>query len=55
MSELNMELVELIDLVIKQIQDDVDAGDLTALEELLVYCPVDALKQYLPEESVQNG
>lgn len=53
-TELNTELVELIDRVLKQIQDDVDAGDLTALEELLVYCPIEALKQYLPEE-IQNA
>ena len=47
---MNFDLTqELIDTVLKQIVTDVQAGDLTAIEELLVYCPVDALKQYLPE------
>jgi hypothetical protein len=54
MHELNTELVDLIDTVLEQIVKDVQAGDLTAIEELLVYCPVDALKQYLPEE-IQNA
>lgn len=44
----------LIDSVLDQIVDDVRNGDLTAIQELLVNCPVDALKQYLPEEK-QNA
>lgn len=44
----------LIDLVLKQIQDDVDSGDLTALEELLVQLDDNVLKSYLPEETA-NG
>ena len=39
----------LIDLVLKQIQDDVDSNDLTALEELLKRVPAQVLKSYLPE------
>jgi hypothetical protein len=39
----------LIDLVIRQIQDDVDSGDVTALEELLKRVPVKVLESYLPE------
>jgi hypothetical protein len=41
---------ELIDRVLKQIEDDVDASDLTALEELLKAVPEENLKAYLPEE-----
>ena len=43
---------KLIDRVLEQIVEDVIIGDLTAIEELLAYCPVEALKQYLPEEIV---
>lgn len=39
----------LIELVLKQIQDDVDSNDLTALEELLKRVPAQVLKSYLPE------
>jgi hypothetical protein len=39
----------LINLVLKQIQDDVDSGDLTALEELLKRVPEKVLESYLPE------
>ena len=42
----------LIDTVLKQIQDDVDAGILAPLEELLRSVPVEDLKAYLPEEIV---
>jgi hypothetical protein len=34
---------------LKQIQDDVDSGDLTALEELLKRVPAKVLESYLPE------
>lgn len=44
----------LIELVLKQIQDDVDSNDLTALEELLKRVPAQVLKSYLPEETT-NG
>lgn len=54
MNELDVEFVQLIDRVLEQIVEDVRNGDLTAIEELIVYCPRDALKQYLPEE-IQLG
>ena len=43
-------LSDLIDRVMDQMAKDFEGGDLTAIEELIVYCPRDALKQYLPEE-----
>lgn len=50
----DMEYIELVDRVLDQIVEDVRNGDLTAIQELLVYCEVNALKQYLPEEK-QNA
>jgi len=52
--ELDMEYVNLVDRVLEQIVEDVRNGDLTAIQELLVYCEVNAMKQYLPEEK-QNA
>ena len=52
--EPDMEYVNLVDRVLDQIVEDVRNGDLTAIQELLVYCEVNALKQYLPEEK-QNA
>lgn len=52
--ELDMEYVNLVDRVLDQIVEDVRNGDLTAIQELLVYCEVNAMKQYLPEEK-QNA
>ena len=43
---------QLIDHVLDQIIDDVYAGDLTAVEELLRSVPEDLLVGYLPEDSV---
>jgi hypothetical protein len=40
----------LIDRVIKQIEDDFNNGDLSALEEMLMLTPKDVLIGYLPEE-----
>ena len=54
MNDRDVEFVQLIDRVLEQIVEDVRSGDLTAIEELIVYCPRDALKQYLPEE-IQLG
>lgn len=54
MNDLDVEFVQLVDRVLEQIVQDVRDGDLTAIQELVVYCPVDALKQYLPEE-MQNA
>ncbi len=52
--EPDMEYVNLVDRVLDQIVEDVRNGDLTAIQELLVYCEVNAMKQYLPEEK-QNA
>lgn len=52
--EPDMEYIELVDRVLDQIVEDVRNGDLTAIQELLIYCEVNALKQYLPEEK-QNA
>jgi len=41
---------ELIDLVLKQIEQDVQNKDFTALEEMLQYVPNNILKGFLPEE-----
>jgi len=41
---------QLIDRVLDQIQDDIVLNkDLTALEELLEFCPADKLQAYLPK------
>lgn len=52
--EPDMEYINLVDRVLDQIVEDVRNGDLTAIQELLIYCEVNALKQYLPEEK-QNA
>ena len=44
---------ELIDAVIKQIQNDLRGGDLTALYELLRFVPNTYLKGYLKEEDLK--
>ena len=41
---------ELIDAVLAQIVRDVEAGDLTAIEEMLKQLPPRVLTHYLPEE-----
>ena len=46
----DMEYINLVDKVLDQIVEDVRNGDLTAIQELLGYCEVNAMKQYLPEE-----
>ena len=43
----NMTKQELIEAVIKQIQEDIQRGDLTALEELLMFVPNTYLNGYL--------
>jgi len=48
-AKLNEDWINLRDQVLEQIVRDVNDGDLTAIEELLVYCTEDALRQYLPE------
>jgi hypothetical protein len=42
---MDMELVDLIDAAL----DQVEAGDFTAIEELLAFVPKDKLKEFLPE------
>lgn len=49
---MDEKFIALLDAVMAQIEDDIKERDFTALQELLVYCPVDALKQYLPEETL---
>ena len=39
----------LIDRVLAQIQEDVNKGDVTAIEELLKQVPTQVLVDYLPE------
>ena len=47
-----MEMIDekLIDQVIAQIVADIEAGDTTALSELLMRVNENVLKSYLPEE-----
>lgn len=40
----------LINAVIRRIEDDVQAEDFTAIDELLQAVPEEALLNYLPEE-----
>jgi hypothetical protein len=41
---------DLIETVYKQIELDVHCGEVEAIEELLTFCPVVNLIEYLPEE-----
>jgi len=41
---------DLIETVYKQIELDVHCGEMEAIEELLTFCPVENLIEYLPEE-----
>ena len=41
---------DLIETVVKQIEVDLHCGDKEPVEELLKFCPVDNLIEYLPEE-----
>lgn len=50
LSRLNTDWLDLRERVLDQIVKDVKEGDLTAIEELLVYCDEEAMRQYLPEE-----
>lgn len=43
---------ELIDKVLDEIKRDVEKGDVTAIDELLKFCPAKNLKAYLPEEGI---
>lgn len=39
----------LIDKAVEQIKKDIEGGDLTALEELLQYVPINILQGFLSE------
>ena len=41
---------DLVELALEQIVRDVEAGDLSAIEELLRFVPEENLIAYLPEE-----
>lgn len=41
---------ELIDKCIEEIKNDVNGGDVTAIDELLMFVPIKYLKAYLPEK-----
>lgn len=43
---------KLLDLVLSQIQEDLEFGDVTALVELLCYVPEKVLVNYLPEKEL---
>lgn len=45
---------ELVDKVIEQIKLDLEAGDTTALVELLMNVPVKYLRGFLPEDVHQS-
>ena len=45
---------ELIDKVLEQIVKDVEAGDVTAIEELIAGLPDDAALHFLPEDENQS-
>ena len=42
----------IIDVVLHQIEKDLESGDTTAIEELLMAVPIENLVGYLPEETV---
>lgn len=51
LADENIEMEDaLIDIVIEKIKEDINDGDVSAIFELLRFCPVDNLIQYLPEE-----
>ena len=54
--EMIIEAVQqkLFNTVIYHIQEDLAMGDVTALEELLSYCPKENLIGYLPEEEWEH-
>jgi hypothetical protein len=51
---MNEQWIKLRDQVLEQIVKDVQDGDLTAIEELLVYCDETAMRQFLPEVTVDE-
>ena len=45
---------EVIDKVLIQIQLDIESRDLTAIEELLTFVPLENLIGFLPEEEIEG-
>jgi len=45
----------VIDLVLDQILTDLEGGDLTAIEELLTFVPLENLIGFLPEGTVDTS
>lgn len=46
-----MDLITLVEQVVEQIRKDLEDGDTTSIEEMLMHTPVEYLKGYLPEGS----
>ena len=53
-NRLDTDWISLRDRVLEQIVKDVQDGDITAIEELLVCCDKEAMRQYLPEVTVDE-
>lgn len=51
---MNEKKQQLIDAVLEQIKENIAEGDLTAIEELLRFVPLQNLIQFLPEEVWKN-
>ena len=45
---------KLIDSVISRVKKDIEAGDVTAIEELLTFSPIKNLIQFLPENEQET-
>jgi phage gp29-like protein len=45
----------LVDKVLAQIAKDIEAGDMTAIEELIADIPDDKAMHFLPEEQWENN
>lgn len=45
---------QIVDAVIEEIKKDFTSNDLTAVDELLTFCPTKNLVAYLPEEIVKR-
>jgi len=46
-----IDLYVVVGLVVEQIKKDIEAGDVTAIEELLLSAPIENLVGYLPENT----
>lgn len=45
---------QLYNMVVERIKEDIEAGDVTAIIELLEFCPNENLIDYLPEEEWEH-